>query len=288
MKISGFTFIRNGINLDYPFIESILSILPIVDEMIVVVGDCEDGTRESIVRLPSPKIKIIDTVWDENMRKGGEILAQQTNIALDNISGDWGFYIQGDEVLHEKYYENIVEKMKTNLHNEKVDGLLFNYLHFYGSYDFVGTSRKWYRNEIRIIRNNPKIRSYKDAQGFRKAGKKLHVKNINASIYHYGWVRDPHAQLKKAQTFNKLWHDDDWIRDHVSAEKFDYDLLENLEKFSETHPKVMQKRLSTKNWDFSYNPDKKRNSIKEKLSIWLEKITGYRIGEYKNYILLSD
>ncbi|MBK6564562.1 MAG: glycosyltransferase family 2 protein [Saprospiraceae bacterium] len=288
MKISGFTFIRNGINLDYPFIESILSILPIVDEMIVVVGDCEDGTRESIVRLPSPKIKIIDTVWDENMRKGGEILAQQTNIALDNISGDWGFYIQGDEVLHEKYYEVIVEKMKTNLHNEKVDGLLFNYLHFYGSYDFVGTSRKWYRNEIRIIRNNPKIRSYKDAQGFRKAGKKLHVKNINASIYHYGWVRDPHAQLKKAQTFNKLWHDDDWIRDHVSAEKFDYDLLENLEKFSETHPKVMQKRLSTKNWDFSYNPDKKRNSIKEKLSIWLEKITGYRIGEYKNYILLSD
>ncbi|MBK8547071.1 MAG: glycosyltransferase family 2 protein [Saprospiraceae bacterium] len=288
MKISGFTFIRNGINLDYPFIESILSILPIVDEMIVVVGDCEDGTRESIVRLPSPKIKIIDTVWDENMRKGGEILAQQTNIALDNISGDWGFYIQGDEVLHEKYYEDIVEKMKTNLHNEKVDGLLFNYLHFYGSYDFVGTSRKWYRNEIRIIRNNPKIRSYKDAQGFRKAGKKLHVKNINASIYHYGWVRDPHAQLKKAQTFNKLWHDDDWIRDHVSAEKFDYDLLENLEKFSETHPKVMQKRLSTKNWDFSYNPDKKRNSIKEKLSIWLEKITGYRIGEYKNYILLSD
>ena len=185
MKISGFTFIRNGINLDYPFIESILSILPIVDEMIVVVGDCEDGTRESIVRLPSPKIKIIDTVWDENMRKGGEILAQQTNIALDNISGDWGFYIQGDEVLHEKYYEVIVEKMKTNLHNEKVDGLLFNYLHFYGSYDFVGTSRKWYRNEIRIIRNNPKIRSYKDAQGFRKAGKKLHVKNINASIYHY-------------------------------------------------------------------------------------------------------
>lgn len=274
--------------LDYPFIESVLSILPIVDEMIIVVGNCDDGTRNAVIGLQSPKIKIIDTVWDDNLRKGGEILAQQTNIALDNISGDWGFYLQGDEVFHEMYHDLIIKKMKTYLHDEKVDGLLFNYKHFYGSYDFIGTSRKWYRNEIRIVRNNPQIRSYKDAQGFRKSGNKLTVKNTNADIYHYGWVRDPEAQLKKAKTFNKLWHDDNWIKKNVPANKFDYDLLENLEKFHGTHPKVMLKRLATKTWNFSYDPNKKRNSLKEKILLWLEKKTGYRIGEYKNYNLLPD
>jgi glycosyltransferase involved in cell wall biosynthesis len=112
MKISGFTFIRNGVELDYPFIESITSVLPAVDEMVIVVGDCSDGTKEKILALQDPKIRIINTVWDESLRKGGEILAQQTNIALDHITGDWGFYIQGDEVIHEKYLENVRSAMQ--------------------------------------------------------------------------------------------------------------------------------------------------------------------------------
>lgn len=286
MIVSGFTFIRNGIELDYPFIESISSILPVVDEMIVVVGDCSDQTREKIESIPSDKIKIIDTVWDESLRKGGEILAQQTNIALDHISGDWGFYIQGDEVLHEKYHANVIQAMQTHLGDNKVDGLLFTYKHFYGSYDYVGTSRKWYRKEIRIVRNNHAVRSYKDAQGFRKNNKKLHVKEIDACIYHYGWVRDPSAQIKKNLSFNKLWHDDQWIKKNVSADSFDYDVLESLEAFTETHPMVMLDRLSNKNWTFEYNPDNKKPSLKEKISDWIEKKTGYRIGEYKNYTLI--
>src|SRR5690606_32368231 len=143
--------------LDYPFIESILSILPIVDEMIVVVGDCTDNTKEKILALSSSKIKIIDSVWDDALRHDGAVLAQQTNIALDHIKGEWGFYIQGDEVLHEKYYEVVLDAIEKYSKIPGVDGLLFQYKHFYGSYDFVGSSRKWYRKEIRIIRNNPLI-----------------------------------------------------------------------------------------------------------------------------------
>jgi hypothetical protein len=283
MKISGFTFIRNGVELDYPFIESITSVLPAVDEMVIVVGDCSDGTKEKILTLQDPKIRIINTVWDESLRKGGEILAQQTNIALDHITGDWGFYIQGDEVIHEKYLENVRSALQKWNDHPEVEGLLFHYHHFYGSYEYIGTSRKWYRREIRIVRNDPSIRSYKDAQGFRKNGKKLQVKAVDAYIYHYGWVRDPKAQLKKNVSFNKYWHDDEWIAEHVDATSFDYDLLESLDRFEGTHPAVMKDRIVSKNWKFSYDPSKKRMSFKEKLSFWIEKLFGWRPGEYKNY-----
>jgi hypothetical protein len=253
--------------------------------MVIVVGDCSDGTKEKILALQDPKIRIINTVWDESLRKGGEILAQQTNIALDHITGDWGFYIQGDEVIHEKYLENVRSALQKWNDHPEVEGLLFHYHHFYGSYEYIGTSRKWYRREIRIVRNDPSIRSYKDAQGFRKNGKKLQVKAVDAYIYHYGWVRDPKAQLKKNVSFNKYWHDDEWIAEHVDATSFDYDLLESLDRFEGTHPVVMKDRIVSKNWKFSYDPSKKRMSFKEKMSFWIEKLFGWRPGEYKNYIL---
>jgi len=71
MKISGFSFVRNGIKLYYPVVESIKSILPIVDEFVIAVGkgDDDDTTREQIAAIGDPKIKIIDTVWEEKYLK---------------------------------------------------------------------------------------------------------------------------------------------------------------------------------------------------------------------------
>lgn len=288
MKISGFTFIRNGLKLDYPFIEAITSILPICDELIVVVGNSEDETRQAILDLNEPKIKIIDTVWDENLREGGRILAQQTDIAMQHITGDWGFYIQGDEVIHEKYLATVKQAMLDNLDNPEVQGLLFKYKHFYGSYDYVGDSRKWYRREIRVVRNNIGVSSYRDAQGFRIDNKKLKVKLIDAEIFHYGWVRDPRAQQLKAESFHKLWHDDEWMEQNISkAEEADYNLLESLAKFDGTHPQVLTERLKRMNWKFNYDPTlKKPQTFKEKLSNFIEKNTGYRFGEYRNYKII--
>ena len=288
MKISGFTFIRNGLKLDYPFIEAITSILPICDEMIVVVGNSDDGTRDAIAALNDPKIKIIDTIWDDNLREGGKILAQQTDIAMNHITGDWGFYIQGDEVVHEEYLATVKHAMQDHLNNPEVQGLLFNYKHFYGSYDYIGDSRRWYRREIRVIRNHIGVSSYRDAQGFRINNKKLKVKHIDAEIYHYGWVRDPRAQQLKSKSFHRLWHDDQWIKEMISdADEHDYNLLESLKPFEGTHPNVLNERLKRMNWEFNYDPNlKKPLSLKEKLSNFIEKHTGYRFGEYKNYNII--
>ena len=194
MKISGFTFVRNAIKFDYPVVEAILSILPICDEIIVAVGNSDDDTLSLIRSINSPKIKIIETVWDDTLRKGGQVLAVETDKALAAVSpdADWCFYIQGDEVVHEQYLPIIKQAMEENLHQKKVEGLLFKYTHFYGSYQYVADSYKWYRREIRVIRNTGKIRSYKDAQGFRTIdNQKLIVKLIDAYVYHYGWVKPP-------------------------------------------------------------------------------------------------
>jgi glycosyltransferase involved in cell wall biosynthesis len=182
MKVSGFTFVKNAVKFSFPVVESITSILPICDEFIVSVGDSDDGTLELIQSINSPKIKIIRSVWDNSLREGGKVLAVETNKAFDAVlpDSDWAFYIQADEVVHEKYHAEIKAQMQRWKDNPEVEGLLFKYLHFYGTYDFLGDSRKWYRNEIRIIRNDKTIRSYKDAQGFRKSDQKLKVKPMDA------------------------------------------------------------------------------------------------------------
>ena len=286
MKVSGFTFVRNAIKFDYPIVEAISSILPICDEFVVAVGKSEDGTLELVKSISSDKINIIETIWNNSLRSGGSVLADETNKAFASISdeSDWAFYIQGDEVIHEAQLTTIYDAMLLYKDDKTVDGLLFNYSHFYGSYNFVGDSRRWYRNEIRIIRNNKEISSYKDAQGFRKNGCKLNVKIIDATVYHYGWVKPPEAQQAKQQTFHKLWHSDDWMKINIpQVDKFDYSAIDSLKHFKGSHPKVMLDRISKMNWDFSYDFTKKRISYILKISLFIEKNFGWRIGEYKNY-----
>ena len=290
MKVSGFTIIRNAIKYDYPVVESITSVLPMCDEFIVAVGNSEDDTRKLIESIPSSKIKIIDTVWNDELRVGGKVLADETNKAKQAIApdSDWAFYIQSDEVIHEKYHTDILSAMKKWKDNKEVEGLLFKYLHFYGNYEFVGNSRKWYRNEIRIIRNDNNIVSYKDAQGFRtRENVKLNVKEIDACVYHYGWVKPPKAQQEKQKNFNKLWHSDEWMDKNISKEdEFDYSKIDSLKKFEGSHPAVLAERLQRYNWKFDFDPNNIKLSMKDRFLLFIEEQIGYRVGEYKNYKLI--
>ena len=290
MKLTGFSFIRNAIKFDYPIVESIRSILPLCDDFIIAVGNSEDSTLELIKSIAPEKIRIIETVWDDSLRTGGQVLAEETNKAFQAIGNDtdWCFYIQGDEVVHEKYHDAIRKGMHKWKDDARVDGLLFKYLHFYGSYDYVGTSSTWYRNEIRIIKNNKSIYSYRDAQGFRKGdNEKLNVKAIDAFVYHYGWVKEPAAMQRKQEQFNKLWHDDEWVdKNVVKASEFDYARhIDALEPFKGTHPKVMQDRINHINWKFDYDISFNNLSTKEKLKRIAEKNLGLNLS-YKNYKLI--
>jgi ribosomal protein S18 len=290
MKVCGFTFIRNAIKFDYPVKESILSILSICDKFVVAVGNSEDSTLDLIRSIDPEKIEIVETVWDDSHREGGRVLAVETDKAFQAIGSefDWCFYIQGDEVIHEKYLPEINRSMLEHLDNNRVDGLLFKYLHFYGSFDYVGESYRWYRNEIRIVRNNKSIFSFRDAQGFRKEDNKmLKVKPIDAYVYHYGWVKDPGAMQKKQEEFNKLWHNDEWIDKNVlKADEFDYSDIDVLKRFEGMHPKIMHERIEHINWQFDYDLSLNKMKIKDKFKKFLENF-GFSFGQYKNYKLVK-
>jgi len=240
--------------------------------------------------IDSPKIRIVESIWDESLKEGGRVLAAETNKAFDLVAPeyDWAFYLQADEVVHEKYHALIVASMKQWLDNPEVEGLLFNYAHFYGTYNYVGDSRKWYRNEIRIIRNDKSIRSYRDAQGFRKNGRKLRVKPVGASIYHYGWVKNPRTMQTKILDFHKLWHDEEWIRQNQRmGDLFDYTDIDSLSRFKGTHPGIMEERIRKTSWNIEMDTSKKKFGIKDRLLHLFEKITGHRLFEYKNYSLFK-
>ena len=291
MKIAGFTFIRNAVKNDYAIVEAITSILPICDEFVVAVGASEDETLALIQSIPSDKIKIVETVWDDAKREGGATFALETDKALQAISKDidWAFYIQGDECVHEADLPVVKAAMEANLADSNVEGLLFHYRHFYGSYQHVAVSRRWYRREIRVVKMHPGIHSYKDAQGFRKDGKKLKVKLIPAHINHYGWVKPPEGLNNKVRNFTQFYHDDAWLAENVPADyQFDYGNAERLFRFEGTHPAVMADRVARSNWPFYFDPVEleKRMTFRRKILQKIEDLTGYRVGEYKNYRML--
>jgi hypothetical protein len=291
MKVAGFTIARNVIRYDYPIREAILSVLPLVDRFFIAVGKSDDDTLNYIRNINTDKIEILETEWNEQLREGGKVLSLETNKAFDMIPSeyDWAFYIQGDEVLHEKYHDEVRKQMQQWKDITEVQGLLFGYTHFYGSYAYVGDSRRWYRNEIRIIKNDKRIRSYKDAQGFRTShDEKLRVKKINAEIYHYGWVKPPKAQQEKQKNFHKMWHDDEWVKNNVGEQnEFDYSQIDSLKKFTDSHPALMQDRIKKQDWTFNHDERKFNRSVKDKILHFIYKTTGWIPGEYKNYKIIG-
>lgn len=240
MKISGFTIVRNAVKFNYPAVESIKSILPICDEFIVNVGDSEDETLELIKSINDPKIRIIRNNWD--FSEGEAVLSKQTNLALAQCRGDWAFYLQSDEVIHEKDLLKLKRLMKRYLNDKNVDALRFGWLHFYGSFHRYRVDAGWFQKEDRIIRNNGQIESYSGAFGFERIDKKpLKRKKINCFLYHYGWLQPPEIMTKRRVNaemigFTKLSQDE-------KQQNYDYGDLERFPVYFGTHPAVMQNRV---------------------------------------------
>ena len=295
MVIEGFTYVRNGIKMGYPFIASINSLLPIVNKLFVVVGNSDDGTREAVVNLANDKICIVDSVWEEEKRKNGEIFREQSNLGLAKITGDWAIHIQADEVLMETAREEILQNIKLADAKEEVDGLLFPFYHFWGDYKHIRHTRATHAFEIRAFKNNRKVLSYKDSQGFRifeepnfkDKGIKLNVLKTDTKIFHYSYTRNPKLMKTKTNYFNRFWHSNDWLSKHNSESDFDFNEVDRLDTFEGDHPKYMESVISKKDWDFNYNPSKSNMSLKEKLLYWIEHHFNYRFFENKNYKVVS-
>jgi hypothetical protein len=315
MRISGFTMLKNASKLYYPIKQSIMSILPIVDEYVVALGNCDedDSSRREIESIGSPKIKIIDTIWNLEKYPRGMEHAHQTDIAKEACSGDWLFYLQADEVVHEKDHPAILKRCKELFDDKVVDGLLFKYYHFWGDYLHYHTSHGWYSHEIRIIRNKPDIHSWESAQSFRRipgfdyvnyrqqeGTYKLNVAAVDAHIYHYGWVRPPNYMQAKRQAFDTN-HKGRKRADEIylnAPKEFDFGPLNLLKEFEGTHPEVMKEWINKFDWADKlqyngqpnpYRKKEKHERLRIRLMTFLEQkiLGGRQIFTFKNYKVLN-
>lgn len=212
MKISGFTFARNAVKLQYPIVESIRSILPIVDEYIVVIGDGEDTTDDLVRSIADPKIRIIPSQWNPNMRAGGYVLAQQTNIGLFNCTGDWAIYLQPDEAIHERDHPKLVELLRIYQGDDRVEGMLLQRLSFYGDYSTVINAHPFLNDlATRIVKPHRFVLSRGDSADFtvhpkyKERGRRIRVVDSGLDAFHYFDVRAPEASAEFQSAKGAVW-----------------------------------------------------------------------------------
>jgi glycosyltransferase involved in cell wall biosynthesis len=315
MKISGFTMAKNTSKLYYPIKEAIESILPICDEFVVALGDCDpdDTTEELINSIGSDKIRIIHTVWDIEKYPRGMENAHQTDIAMKACTGDWLFYLQADEVIHEQYLDTIVQKCTQRLNDPEVEGFLFRYKHFFGDYRHYNDHHGWYPYEIRIVRNAPDIHSHISAQSFRripdfdglnyrqKEGTyKLQVEKIDAEVYHYGWVRPPQLMQAKSKSLDTIHKGEKAMEEAYQrkAPVFDYGNMNWYKEFTGTHPAVMQDFIDRFDWADELHFEKgyqvsrplmKHEKTKYRILTWIEQhlFGGRQLFGYSNWKIVK-
>lgn len=286
--LSGFTIVRNAVKLDFPIVPAIRSVLEVCDEVVVNVGKSEDETRDLVAAVRDPRVRILDSVWDFTQKN--EMLSHETLKAMAACRGRWGIYIQADEVLHEDGARILKQQTAEWDAEERVEGLLVQYLHFYGGFDLVATNRRWYRREVRCIRLGRDIRPYQGAQGFRvgPTHRKIRARATDAEMFHYGWARPARAIQEKLEISKTIYP---WSRER-SAQEQERGYLEwlpLLKPFTGSHPRAAQEWVRERLIDPArkIGPRQfKPEHVRFYLSDWVERLTGERVFEFRNYRLV--
>jgi len=286
--LSGFTLVRNAVKLDFPIVPAIRSVLEVCDEVVVNVGKSEDETRDLVASVRDPRVRIIDSVWD--FTKKNEMLSQETLKAMAACRGEWGIYIQADEVLEESGAQLLREKTREWNADASVEGLLVDYLHFYGGFDQIATNRRWYRREVRCLRLGHDIRPYQGAQGFRVGPefRKIRARPTGARMFHYGWARPARAIREKLEISKTIYP---WSRERSAREQERgyLEWLPLLKPFTGVHPRAAQHWVRERMVD----PERRigprhfrAEHLRFYLSDWIERLTGARLFEFRNYQLV--
>lgn len=286
MKVSGFTFLKNAQMLGYPFVESIRSILPIVDEFVIALGPCEDQTEAMLNAIGDPKIRIIHTAWSDKMKDRGYVYGQQKMIAQFNCTGDWVFYLEGDELVHENDLAGIRGSMEKHLDNPAVEALVFDYLHFYGNKNTYLWSPGWYRRAPRILKNS--IRSYAPDGLFwlvldkNKVGRYPRAALVGATMYHYGWVRSEAQMNLKSEQVEQYW---DKKPRAIDYSQFDGSIAR---AFTGTHPEVVRAWLPAADGVYQADPAHRlsKRERRHRAMLKVEKWFGLELSK-KHYKLVA-
>lgn len=280
--VSGVSIVRNATLLDYPVEVALQSILPLVDELHVNVGLSEDDTLDRVRSLDDPRIRIHVTDWGDTSGRKLRDLADETNRMLELCRHDWAVYIQADEVLHEDGLAAVRDSLSRATGREDAEGLVFDFLHFYGSPAWVWTGRSSYRSEVRMVRRSSGAQSFNDAQGFRVQGRLPRVLDSGGRIFHYGYVKSEQALSAKLR-LSKEW----WGEDPDQASEWEFELPPGLKPFDGTHPAVAAPWINTHDWPFDPATARRQRltpgNTKIRVSNLIERLTGRRLIEHRTF-----
>jgi len=283
--LSGFTLVRNAVQLNFPIVPAIASVLEVCDEVVVNVGKSDDETRDVVAGVGDARVRIIDSEWD--LSKGDDMLAQETQRAMDACRGAWGIYVQADEVLHERGARILQQRVADWDRDERVEGMLVDYLHFYGGFERVATNRQWYRREVRCIRLGRDIRPYQGAQGFRVGPdfRKIRARPTGAQMFHYGWARPAQTIREKLEVTKQMYP---WASERLDRElkRGTLKWIPLLRQFRGAHPAAAQSWIAAQGHEPppALEPARfKPAHLRLYVSDWIERLTGTRMFEFRNY-----
>jgi hypothetical protein len=288
VPISGFTIIRNATLLDFPLEASIASVLPVVDEFVVNVGRSDDDTLDRVRAIADPKIRIIESTWDPALGPG--MLAMETQRAMRHCRFPWGIYIQADEVFADGGAARVRATIERVDLDGRVEGIVVDYRHFYGGFDTIAANRSWYRREVRAVRLDParEICSYRDAQGFRVGAELRRVRAIEsgATMHHYGWARPAWALTAKRRTDRAL---DPERRSALDGRPL-LPWFPGIRAFTGEHPAATRAWIAARRTDERLVAPRafERHHLRLLLSAAIERTTGWRPFEFRNYTLITS
>lgn len=271
MKISGFTFVRNAVRLDYPVVESINSILPLVDEFVVNVGQSDDGTLDLIRGIGSPKVRVVESRWNPNISTGGYVLAQQTNVALFNCTGTWAIYLQADELVHERDHGWLHNMMTRYEKDDDVEGLLLRRLTFAGGYNALVDVYPFYRDlACRVVKPHRFVLSRGDAASFtvhpkyKERGRRIRAVDTGLDFFHYADVRRPAASAAFKAEKGNFWDMPNAAADAAALQEEYYasHLRSFMTEYRGTHPAAMQARIASYNNPLDFNSPRWRTQLR--------------------------
>lgn len=287
VPVSGFTLVRNATLLDFPLEGSIASVLPGVDELVVNVGRSDDDTRDRVAAIGDPRLRIVESEWDPGM--GPAMLSHETARAMAACRHPWGIYIQADEVLEDGGAARLRQVIAGVHADPGVEGVLVDYWHHYGGFDQVAVNRRWYRREVRAVRLDPAlaIHSYRDAQGFRVGPADRRIRAVASAVrmHHYGWARPAWALRAKRAADNAIYH---W-RGKMDQDRPLLPWFPGIRPFDGTHPEPVRAWLRDRatSEPLVADPAFAREHIRIRCSNLVERLTGWRPFEYRNYTLVT-
>lgn len=204
--LGGSIFVRNAIEFDYCIAESIASLCAVCDRVVVVDAESADDTVDLLASLTEKHSNlelVFDVPWE--CARNYERLARIANIASQCLQTDWHFMLQADEVIHESSFEHI----RAAVQDERFQSYMVRRLNLFGDLNHClrfDIPVKPCSDEVIRLATIENV-ACSDAESLQVDPKHLSGELLDKiTIFHYGFVRDDAAMLRKCRNMQSWFN----------------------------------------------------------------------------------